>query len=69
MAESARRLALAVRDAIDGRSLRAVADEIGVDRTTLAKVVDGRAWVDIETLARLEAGFGLPLWPGTSAPG
>ncbi|MHB8220589.1 MAG: hypothetical protein ACYDHU_09770 [Acidimicrobiales bacterium] len=64
VAEVARLLALRVRDALGGRSLRAAGTLTGVDHTTIGDVLAGRVWADVATLARLEAGLGSDLWPG-----
>jgi len=69
-AEVARLLALRLRAALGGRSLRAAKAATGVDHTTIGKILNGQVWADIATLARLEAGLSTDLWPGraTTAP-
>lgn len=62
--EAARRFALALSNAIGERSLRSVARETGVDRTVISSIIAGGSWPDIATLARLEAGLRVDLWPG-----
>lgn len=62
-AEVARLLALRLRAALDGRSLRAAKAATGVDHTTISDILNGQVWADIATLARLEAGLGTDLWP------
>lgn len=64
VAEVARLLALRVREALEGRSLREAWRLTGVDHTTIGDVIAGRVWADVATLARLEAGLGADLWPG-----
>jgi len=64
VAEVARLLAVAVRDALGTRSLREAGRLTGVDHTTIGDVIAGRVWADVATLARLEAGLGADLWPG-----
>ncbi len=64
MAEVARRLVLNVRTAMDGRSIRAVAADVGVGNVTLSNVLAGKAWPDLATIARLEQGLDVDLWPG-----
>jgi hypothetical protein len=64
IAEVARQVALRLRDALDGVSLREARDLTGVDHTSIADVVSGQAWPTLKTLARLEAGLGVDLWPG-----
>jgi hypothetical protein len=63
-AEVARQLALRLRVALDGRSLRAAKALTGVDHTTIAAVLNGTTWADLATIARLEAGLDADLWPG-----
>jgi ribosome-binding protein aMBF1 (putative translation factor) len=46
-----------------GWSRRAAADQLGVNRQTIADVIDGRCWPDVATIARLEAGLNTALWP------
>jgi transcriptional regulator with XRE-family HTH domain len=62
--EVARLFALNVKAAIGERSLRAAADVTGVDHSTILSILQGRVWPDLETIAKLEAGFGVVLWPG-----
>jgi hypothetical protein len=64
VAEVARLLAVRLRDALAGRSLREAGKLTGVDHTTIGDVLAGRVWPDIATIARLEAGLGADLWPG-----
>ncbi|NQX22724.1 helix-turn-helix transcriptional regulator [Curtobacterium sp. VKM Ac-2852] len=64
LAEVARRLVLNVRAAMDGRSIRAVAVDVGVGNVTLSNVLAGKAWPDLATIARLEQGLDVDLWPG-----
>lgn len=67
--ETARRLALNLRTALDGRSLRTAKDLTGVDHTTIADVLNGMVWPDLRTIARLEAGLHADLWPTGTATG
>jgi hypothetical protein len=62
--EVARRFAENVRKAIGDRSLREAGELVGVDFSTLGKIVRGTTWPDLETIAKLEVGFGVDLWPG-----
>jgi ribosome-binding protein aMBF1 (putative translation factor) len=64
--ETARRFALNVRDALGGLSLRAAQDKTGVDRATIHSIINGLAWPDLDTIAKLEHGFGITLWPGAA---
>ncbi|HEX4402888.1 MAG TPA: helix-turn-helix transcriptional regulator [Galbitalea sp.] len=65
-AEIARQLALRLRAAMKGASLRETARATGVDRATIGTILNGGSWPDIITLAKLEREFG-PLWPGTGS--
>jgi plasmid maintenance system antidote protein VapI len=62
--EVARLFALRLRAAMDGMTLRAAAEKTGVDHSTISGILHGRAWPDLDTVARLERGFGVALWPG-----
>jgi len=64
VAEVARLLAVRVRDALGGRSLREAGRLTGVDHTTIGDVIAGRVWADVATVARLEARLETDLWPG-----
>lgn len=57
----ARRLADALTER--GLSRRGAADLLGVNRQTIADVIEGRCWPDVATIARLETGLNTPLWP------
>jgi DNA-binding phage protein len=61
--EIARQFVLNLRDAMAGRSLRAVAAEAGLGHVTLQRVLAGQAWPDLQTIARLEVGLDAALWP------
>lgn len=63
LAEVARQFVLNVRAAMDGRSVRSVAAEVGMGNVTLLTVLAGKAWPDLATIARLEAGLDAELWP------
>jgi len=63
-AEVARQLAVRLRTELGGRSLRAAREITGVDHTTVAAVLNGTTWPDLVTIARLEAGLDVDLWPG-----
>jgi transcriptional regulator with XRE-family HTH domain len=62
--EVARRFALNVRDALAGRSLRDAEKLTGVDHSTIQAILQGKTWPDLDTIAKLERGFGVLLWPG-----
>lgn len=61
--EVARQFVLNLRTAMDGRSLRSVAADAGIGHVTLQRVLTGQAWPDLATIARLEAGLRVDLWP------
>ena len=62
--EVARRFAENLRLAIGNRTLRAVAEDCGLNHTTILAILEGRTWPDLQTLAKLERGVGADLWPG-----
>lgn len=59
----AQQLAIRLRDAIGGRSLREIARAARVDHTTISAIMAGRRWADLVTIARLETALGVRLWP------
>ncbi|WP_342671448.1 helix-turn-helix domain-containing protein [Nonomuraea candida] len=44
-------------------SFRRLAVLSGVNRQTINDLVAGRCWPDVATIAQLEAGLGVRLWP------
>jgi hypothetical protein len=62
--EVARRYAVNLRTAMAGRSLRAVQEITGVDHSTIQSILQGKTWPDLDTMAKLENGLGVVLWPG-----
>jgi len=60
--ESARQLALRLREVIGERSLRSVARDASVDHKTLSGILDGQTWADLETISKLEYTLGEMLW-------
>ena len=62
-AEGARQLALNLRSAIADRSLRAAASACELTHVTLASILDGRSWHDLEMIEKLEDGLDTTLWP------
>lgn len=46
-------------------SLRRIADASGVNRQTIADLLEGRSWPDIATVARLGDALATPLWPAS----
>lgn len=67
IAEANRRFVLNLRDAIGDRSLRTIEEATGVNYTTVHAILAGRTWPDTLTVARLEHGLGVALWPGPVA--
>jgi transcriptional regulator with XRE-family HTH domain len=67
--EVARRFALNVREALAGRSLRDAEKITGVDHSTIQAILQGKTWPDLDTIAKLERGFGVVLWPGLASAG
>jgi len=62
-AEAVRRFALNLQRAIDGQSIRAVQRATDVDHITIANVLNGRSWPEVETILKLEAGLQVELLP------
>lgn len=62
--------AIALRDAVDKKksdeeqtSVRSVAKDCGLNHQTLNAILSGEVWPDMYTIAKLERGLGVPLWP------
>lgn len=64
-AETARRFALNLRDALGDRSVRAVARDAGVNEGTIRHILTGSVWPDLLTISRLELALGVNLYPST----
>lgn len=62
--EVARVFAANLRQAIGTRSIRGAAEACGMNHATLIGILEGRAWPDMETIAKLERGLDAALWPG-----
>ena len=67
--EVARVFAGNLRRAMGEKSIRAVASACGMNHATLIGILEGRAWPDMETIAKLEHGLDAALWPGRGAGG
>jgi len=65
-AEAARQLALRVRDALGGSSVRALAHHVGLPHATILRILDGAIWPDMRTLVRLEEAVQRELYPSWS---
>ena len=61
--EVARRFAMNLRRAIGEQSIRSAAEACGMNHATLIGILDGRAWPDMETIAKLERGLARPATP------
>ncbi|WP_157534394.1 hypothetical protein [Microbacterium sp. Leaf320] len=61
--EVARRVALELRSAIDSHGLRAFADQVDLNHSTLLGVLAGRTWPSVQLIARMEAVLARPVWP------
>ena len=66
--EAARQFVINLREAIGASSARSVAREAGINHVTVAAILQGRAWADTHTLAKLESSLGVKLWPGAAPP-
>jgi len=64
VAEVARQFAVNLRSAIGATSLRETGTSVGVDHSTILAILQGRSWPDLATIAKLEGGLGIDLWPG-----
>jgi hypothetical protein len=67
VAEVARQFAVRLRDALAETSVREASRLTGVDHATLGAVLNGNTWPDLVTIARLELGLDVDLWPGRIA--
>lgn len=67
VAELARRFSLNLAAAVGDSSLRSVSRVTGVGHNTLANILAGRIWPDFSTIARLEIGLEVVLWPSAVA--
>lgn len=48
------------------RSIKRVAEKSGVASSTISDVLAGNTWPSLETMARLEVGLEVRLWPGAN---
>ncbi|WP_084560476.1 helix-turn-helix domain-containing protein [Corynebacterium appendicis] len=44
-----------------------MAEKSGVAASTISDILNGNSWPTLETVARLEVGLGVRLWPGVKA--
>lgn len=52
-----------LRDAVAGKRLRQIAAASGVPHSVIRDVLLGNTWPEADTIARLEDGLDVPLWP------
>lgn len=62
-AETVRLLAVNLRAAMGERSIRSTAQAAGIDHGIVARLLAGQSWPEVVTVARLERGLGVRLWP------
>lgn len=63
VAELARGFVMNLRAAVGDRSLSEIETITGVNPATLSRILNGHAWPDGYTIARLEVRLGVDLWP------
>jgi transcriptional regulator with XRE-family HTH domain len=63
VAEVARQLVLNLREAVGERSIRAVGVQTGLDHSTILRILGGEVWPDLETIAKIELGLGVSIYP------
>ena len=61
--ETARQLALRLSAITQELGTREVARRAGVDVSVVSRIISGHSWPDTVTLARLERGLQVDLWP------
>ncbi len=70
VAEAARLLAVNLRAALGPEtSVRGASARTGVNHAVIACILAGTTWPDTETVARLETGLGVALWPVLGSDG
>lgn len=62
-AETARLLAVNLKRALGGRSVRSAVEGTGVDEATVRRILAGAIWPDLRSIARLELALNAPLYP------
>lgn len=66
VAELARRFVMNLRAVVGARSMSEIETITGVGPATLSRILNGHAWPDGYTIARLEIRLGAHLWPATT---
>ncbi len=61
--EVARLIVVNLISAMEGRGVRSVAREAGIDEKTLRQLIAGASYPDVRTVARLEEALQAPLYP------
>lgn len=61
--EAARLFVVNLLDAMDGRSIRSVAADAGVDEASVRRILAGTAWPHLRALILLEQSLGVRLYP------
>jgi hypothetical protein len=64
LVEVARQFAENVRAQVGDQSVRSCAERCDISHVTLKRILDGTVWPDMYTIAKLEIGFNVDLWPG-----
>ena len=55
-------IAIRLKKRVDGLTLRKAQQRTGISRSTINKIINGRTWPTIHTIANLEAGLKMRLW-------
>ena len=55
-------IAIRLKEKVDVLTLRGAEDRTGISRSTINKIINGRTWPTIHTIANLEAGLRTLLW-------
>lgn len=63
IAEVLRQIAVNLRRAIGGQSVRSAAETARVDHSVVHDLLAGNSWPEVSTVARLEIGLNTSLWP------
>ena len=62
-AEISKRLAAALDDDREQRTLSELALEVDLARSTIYKMTDGSSWPDVVSIVKLQDALGVKLWP------
>ena len=61
-------IAMRLKARVDGLTLRKAEERTGISRSTINKIINGKAWPTMRTIAHLEAGLGTRLWGDEHLP-